>query len=78
MENSNELECVINQPDDKINDMIHQIITPNERKNVINQPDNSDQNVENIFIQQDDNIYVIIQQVDNTTRLWQCYHPAYQ
>ncbi len=58
--------------------MINQKITPNERKNVINQPDHSDQNVENIFIQQDDNIYVIIQQVDDTKCLWQCYHPAHQ
>jgi hypothetical protein len=43
------------------------MITPNEKKNFITQPDdNSDQNVKNIIIQQD----------DIAKRLQQCYHPA--
>jgi hypothetical protein len=68
--------CII-QPDDKINVLIHQMITPNEKRNVIIQPDdNSDRNQENIVVQPDDNVYVIIQQDDNTKRLWHCYHPA--
>ncbi len=55
----------------KIDIMIHQTVIPNEKKNVIIQPDDiSDQNVENVIIQPDDNIYVIIQQDDNTECSW--------
>jgi hypothetical protein len=47
--------------------MIHEMKTPNEKKNVIIQPDdNSDQNKENIIIPPD----------DNTKHLRQCYPPA--
>jgi hypothetical protein len=52
--------------------MIHQMITPNEKKNVIIQPDdNPDRNVENTIIHPDDNNYVIIQKDDNSKHLQQ-------
>ncbi len=53
----------------KFNIMIHQMITQNEKKVIIHSDDNSGRNVENIISQIDDNIYITVQQDDNTKRL---------
>jgi hypothetical protein len=82
---SNENECVIIQLDYKFNIIINykfnimfhfkfniiinQMITQNEKKVIIRSDDNSGRNVENIINQIDDNIYITVQQDDNTKRL---------
>ncbi len=79
IENSKRKRVCYHQPDDKINVMVQQIMTPNEKKRMlfIQPDDGSDQNVENIIIQPDVNIYSMLSSDKMLTpNLPLCYHPA--